>query len=295
MTTPIRYVFWGSPAFAAIVLRGLIRAGVPPVAVVTNPDRPAGRKKILTPPATKAEAVAAGIRVIQPERLDTQAEGTLRALHAEFFVVAAYARIIPKTFISLPPRGILGIHPSLLPRYRGATPIQSALLAGEPRTGVTLFRMDEKVDHGPVIAQSTVPSQNRTYLELHDALAKAGAALLIKTLPAWIADTLIPRPQSESEATYCKKFTGADGFVDPASETPEAIERKIRALNPEPGVWTHGTFFRSRFPSLADTARVKLLKAALHAGTLLVTEIHIEGKKPAKLAPPFLLVPEANP
>ncbi|MDP2598520.1 MAG: methionyl-tRNA formyltransferase, partial [Candidatus Liptonbacteria bacterium] len=154
-----KYVFFGTPEFAAIVLDKLISAGFPPSAVVCNPDRPVGRKKIITPPATKSQIMVRGsrfmdeIKILQPEKLDSGFEHQISNIKPEFGIVAAYAKIIPKNIIELFPKGVIGVHPSLLPKYRGASPIQSAILDGEKEAGVTLYLLDEKMDHGPILEQ----------------------------------------------------------------------------------------------------------------------------------------------
>ena len=149
----MRYVFFGTPEFAAIVLRQLLDANLLPVGVVCNPDRPVGRKKVITPPPVKSLVMKHetwNIPVLQPEKLDERFMLQVSSFMPELFVVAAYARIIPRSILDIPANGAIGVHPSLLPRLRGASPIQSAILNGEQNTGVTLYHMDTEVDHGPV-------------------------------------------------------------------------------------------------------------------------------------------------
>lgn len=273
----MRYVFFGSPKFAEIILKKLIDAGMPPVAVVCNPDRPFGRKKTLTPPPTKIIAAAHNIAVLQPETLDAAFIETLRECMPDVAVVAAYANILPKEVLAVPRLGVIGVHPSLLPKYRGATPIQSVILAGEAVTGTTLFIMDERVDHGAILATRNIQLTARdTYETLLEKLAVASGDMLIATLPRFIAKEIIPRPQNEDEATYTKKFTAEDGFVDLHKDAPEHIWRKIRALNPNPGVYTFEE-------NDGKKTRVKLLDAELRDGKLIPTLIQYEGKKPRRL------------
>ncbi|MBI3088684.1 MAG: methionyl-tRNA formyltransferase, partial [Candidatus Colwellbacteria bacterium] len=157
MIRDTRYIFFGTPRFAAIILEKLISAGIPPVALVCNPDRPTGRKKIITPPPTKQvvrEKVASSkgkIEIFQPENLK-DAYYLLHATNYDVFIVAAYSKILPREILAIPRLGTIGVHPSLLPKYRGPSPIQSAILAGETETGITLFLMDEQVDNGPIIS-----------------------------------------------------------------------------------------------------------------------------------------------
>ncbi len=273
----MKYVFFGTPRFAEIILERLLRADMPPVALVCNPDRPTGRKKVITPPPTKRLVLSRGaensrIKIFQPEKLDEYFIGELAALGVDFFLVAAYAKIIPRAVLDVPRLGVIGVHPSLLPKYRGASPIQSAILNGERETGVTLYLMDTKMDHGPILAHDAIPvdSLKTNYCELEEKLANLGAALLIKTLPAFVGGKLMPEAQNEREATYTKKFATEDGFVDGTKESPEEIVRKINALTPEPGVWT-----------VRNGKRVKLLKAEVRGNALRPLLVQEEGRKPA--------------
>ncbi|MCL4392344.1 methionyl-tRNA formyltransferase [Patescibacteria group bacterium] len=272
----MNYVFFGTPRFAEIILGHLIEASMPPVLVVTNPDRPAGRKQILTPPPTKLLAQRNNIPVLQPEVL-LNSKFEIRNSNPDFAVLASYGKIIPQEVIDLFPRGIIVVHPSLLPKYRGATPIQSTLLSGDERTGTSLILMDEKVDHGPTLAERALefPISNFQFSKLHDALAELSAILLVETLPGFERGEVTPVPQDESEATYTKKFSSEDAFVDhgdlekaeqEGGETAVLIDRKIRALNPEPGVWT-----------IEDGKRMKLLEGEIRDGTLKLKKIQREG------------------
>lgn len=276
----MKYVYFGSPRFAEIVLEQLIDAGMPPATLVCNPDRPFGRKRIITPPATKilVSKRAKDTVILQPEK-PADALETLRTLGADFFVVAAYARIIPENVLSIPRLGTLGVHPSLLPKYRGASPIQSAILNGEKETGITIYLMDAKMDHGPMIGTATCTVEDDdNYVSLEGKLARLGGALLAKTIPAFIEGTTTARTQNESEASYTKKFTTEDGNIAEidlqaaeGGDTEEALAvfHKIKALNPEPGAWT-----------IRNGRRVKLLAAKIENGRLVVTEIQNEGDRP---------------
>ncbi len=275
----MNYVFFGTPRFAEIILGHLIEASMPPVLVVTNPDRPAGRKQILTPPPVKALADKHGIPVLQPESF-ANFRSQISNFKFDFAVLASYGKIIPQEVIDLFPRGIIVVHPSLLPKYRGATPIQSTLLSGDERTGTSLILMDEKVDHGPTLAERALefPISNFQFSKLHDALAELSASLLVGTLPGFERGEVTPVPQDESEATYTKKFSSEDAFVDhgdlekaeqEGGETAVLIDRKIRALNPEPGVWT-----------IEDGKRMKLLEGEIRDGTLKLKKIQREGGNP---------------
>jgi len=271
----MKYAFFGTPEFAAIILEKLIKAGMPPVLVVCNPDRPMGRKKIITPPPVKTRimnqelGIRDKIKIIQPEKLEIRNwELEIEKLGGiDFAIVAAYAKIIPKNIIDTLPAKFLGVHPSLLPKYRGATPIQSAILNGEKKTGVTLFLIDEKVDHGQILVNKESRIMNNESSEsLHDRLAELGADLLIETLPKFVNGEIKPQTQNEAEATYTKKFETEDAFVDLEKDDPDVVMRKINALNPEPGVYT-----------IRDGKRVKILAAELKDGKLKLTRIQEAG------------------
>jgi methionyl-tRNA formyltransferase len=278
----MKYIYFGTPRFAEIVLAGLIADGFAPAAVVCNPDRPIGRKKIITPPPTKLLAIKSSpdIDIMQPETLDESLIKRLRALEPDFFVVAAYAKIIPKAVLDIPRVGTLGTHPSLLPAYRGASPIQSVILAGETTTGSTIYRMDEKMDHGAIYAQEEITLNPLTidYMALEEWLAMLSARLLVKTIPTLLNGTAMPRMQDESRASFTKKFTTENGFIEASeldaaiagnSDKTELILRTIHALNPEPGAWT-----------LKDGKRIKLLAARMDGSALKLVTIQEEGQRP---------------
>ncbi|MFA6364776.1 MAG: methionyl-tRNA formyltransferase [Candidatus Paceibacterota bacterium] len=283
----MKYAFFGTPEFAAIILERLIGAGLPPAALICNPDRPVGRKKIITPPPAKQsildqqEDIREQIEIFQPEKV-SEIEEQLKAGNYDLFVVAAYGLIIPKRILDIPRLGTIGIHPSLLPHFRGATPIQSALLSNEKETGVSLFMVDEKVDHGSILSEEVLESYeltSLTYPALHDALARLGAEMLIKTLPNIERAIKEAKPQDESKATFTSKFKTEDGFVDEKnleealsgtnSEQAVIIDKKIRALGMEPGVYT-----------IRNKERTKLLEAEVHQGKLILKRIQVAGKTP---------------
>ena len=279
-----KFAFFGTPRFAEIVLEELITQGLIPSAVICNPDRPVGRKKIITPPPTKLLAQKHNIEILQPESLTNY---KLPVTDYDFFVIAAYGKIIPKEILNTPKFGTLGIHPSLLPKHRGASPIQTAILDGDEETGVTLFLVDEKVDHGKTIAQNTITIiNNDTYLSLEDKLAKLGAELLIKTLPDYINGKILPKEQDDGEATFTKKFETQDGFVsldvlEAALQGEKAfwIHKKICALNPEPGAWTLRQAQGKLSKKNSDKPqRMKLLESEFKGDRLVLKKIQIEGK-----------------
>ncbi len=291
----MNYAFFGTPDFAAIILKRLIASGDPPSVVVCNPDRPVGRKKIITSPPTKTIAQKSDILALQPEQLDRAFGARIASFNCDFFIVAAYAKIIPAEILQIPPLGTIGVHPSLLPKYRGASPIQSVILAGERETGVTLYLLDEKMDHGPILASAKLKRESGrpAYEELQKELAELGGNLLVATLPMFFKDLIKGRPQNEAEATYTKKFTTEDGFVSEADlknarsgndpKQAAVVDRKILALNPEPGVWT---LRQVPLDKTRDTQgkqiRVKLLEAVVRDERLVLKKIQEEGGR-AKL------------
>lgn len=234
----IKVLFWGTPEFAVRPLETLAE-NFNVVAVVSNPNEPIGRKRVLTSPPIKAAAEKHGISVLQPEKLDAGFKFQISSLNPDLFVVAAYGKIIPKEILDIPRFGSLNIHPSLLPRWRGASPIQYVILNGNAETGVTVMLMDEKMDHGPIITNAKYKIQNAklTTPELAEILSNVGAELIVETIPKWIKGETQPVLQDESKATYCKILKKEDGKID-WSKSAMDIERQIRAFTPWPGSFT---------------------------------------------------------
>ena len=226
----------GTPEFGAVILEKLCRSEYKPVLAVTAPDKPVGRKLILTPPPVKIMAQKYGIPVCQPEK-NSSLKPEIFDLKPDLIIVASFGRILPKQILELPKYGCLNLHPSLLPQYRGATPIQSAVLDGCEKTGATVILMDEKMDHGLIVAQKTlVMEKQETAAALFDKLAELSADLILETIPKWLGNEIKAREQDESRATFTKILIKEDGRIDwlrPAEE----IERKIRAFNPWPGTY----------------------------------------------------------
>ncbi len=232
-------IFIGTPAFAVPSLERLAGAGHDIAAVITQPDRPAGRRAAPRPPPAKQAAQKLGLDVLQPPTLrDPEVLKRLRALSPEIIIVVAYGQILRQELLDLPSRGVVNVHPSLLPRWRGASPIPASILAGDERTGVTIMLMDTGMDSGPVLAQEDVPiHDDDTSRSLSDTLAALGADLLVRTLPPWLAGETLPQPQDDSLATTCPLLRKEDGAIDwqlPATD----IWRRVRAYNPWPGAYT---------------------------------------------------------
>ena len=237
MTGRPRTVFFGSGAFAVPTLEAL--AGSPDVelvGVVSTPDRPAGRKAAVSATPVARRARELGLTLLQPERLrDPDAVAAIGALKPALGVLADYGKIVPPAILDLPGLGILNVHPSLLPRWRGAAPIPATISAGDGETGVTLIRMDAGLDTGPIVAvQRWLLDGTETGPDLEARAATTGAALLLRTLDPWISGAVAPRPQGDLGVTLTRPLRRADGFID-TSRSAVDLERQVRALQPWPG------------------------------------------------------------
>ncbi|MBA1146750.1 methionyl-tRNA formyltransferase [Ectothiorhodospiraceae bacterium WFHF3C12] len=228
-------VYAGTPDFAVPALRRLIDEGYDIVGVYTQPDRAAGRGRKPRPSPVKQLAEACGLPVFQPETFkDVSAQGELAGLEPDVMVVAAYGLLLPQPVLEMPRHGCINIHASLLPRWRGAAPIQRALLAGESETGVTLMQMEAGLDTGPMLEWRVCEiGEDDTAGDLHDRLAELGAQLLAESLPAILDGTIKPTPQNDADATYAPKLSKDEAVVDWA-EDAEVICRRVRAFNPWP-------------------------------------------------------------
>lgn len=238
MATP-RLIFMGTAPLAAVSLRALLDASCGQlVAVVTQPDRPKGRELKLTPSPVKEVALAAGLPVLQPEKArDPEFLEQIRTLEPDLVVVAAFGQLLPQSLLDIPPHGCINVHASLLPRWRGAAPIQWAILAGDAETGVTIMKIDAGLDTGDMLTTVTTPLlDDDTAQTLHDRLAQMGAELLIKTIPPYLAGEIRPRPQPADGVTYARKLTKEDGRLD-WRQSARDLWLRVRALNPWPGAF----------------------------------------------------------
>ena len=262
----MKYLFWGTPDFTSSILEKLIAANLKPFIVITNPDRPFGRNKVITASPVKVLAEKNNILTLTPETLDEAFYEKIKNLDFDFSVLAAYGKILPANIISIKP--IVVVHPSLLPKYRGATPIQTTLLNGDPETGTSLFYMDEKVDHGQIIIQKNLSIEEAdNYLSLSKKLANLSAEALIETLPN--LNSIEAKEQDHAAATFTKKISTDMAEVNLTTDSPETIYHKIKALNPEPGAFT-----------FLNNKRVKLLEAQKENGKVVITKTQTEGDKP---------------
>jgi len=233
-----RLIFMGTPSFAVPTLEALARE-YEVVAVVTQPDRPARRGRLLAPSAVKEAALRRGLPVFQPESLRGETVvAQLSDLRPRVMVVAAYGEILRAQVLAIPPAGVINVHPSLLPKHRGASPIEGALLAGEEETGVTIMLMDKGMDTGPILAQRSVAVELEDSAgSLGERLATVGAELLLETLAPWLEGRLEARPQDDAQATYTKPISKDDAVID-WSLPAEEIWHRVRAYNPRPGART---------------------------------------------------------
>lgn len=291
----LRIVYKGTPAFAVIPLEALANdRRYEVVGVVTQPDRPVRRSATPEAPPVKQAALRLGIPVLQPETLrDQHAIAALAELRPDVGVVAAYGEILRRNVLAIPPLGYLNIHPSLLPRWRGPTPVAGAILAGDAETGVTVMQLDAKMDSGPILAQHREPLAADARADtLTDTLFHIGARLLREALAEYAAGTLIPTPQDDNEVTYTRLLTRADGQIDWAQSAIQ-IERMTRAYDPWPGAFTTWRGQPVRILSarpLADWRGDELpgtllrgrdtIAVATGAGALELVHIQPSGKRP---------------
>jgi methionyl-tRNA formyltransferase len=235
--TKLRLAFMGTPDFAVPILRALIAAGHEIDAVYCQKPRPKGRGHRPLPSPVQAAAEGLGLPLRMPERLDADEAAAFAALALDAAVVAAYGLILPKPVLAAPRLGCLNVHASLLPRWRGAAPIERAIMEGDSKTGVTIMQMDEGLDTGPVLLAETVPiGPETTAAALYERLAALGARLIIAALEGRANGRLVPHPQPDVGATYAKKLRREEGRLD-WRLSASALERRIRALNPAPGTW----------------------------------------------------------
>jgi len=235
----VRLVFAGTPDFAATALKALIADGHTIVGVYSQPDRPAGRGRKLQPSPVKQVALDHEIPVFQPETLKTpEAQKQLADLNPDVMIVAAYGLILPKAVLDIPTHGCMNIHASLLPRWRGAAPIQRAIAAGDDETGITIMQMDEGLDTGAMLLKSlTAIDDSDTGGSLHDRLAELGGNAIIKALELLQKGELTGEPQNDELACYASKLSKTEGHIDWATDAT-VIERLVRAFNPWPGTYT---------------------------------------------------------
>ncbi|MEQ2007962.1 MAG: methionyl-tRNA formyltransferase [Limisphaerales bacterium] len=258
----LRIVFMGTPDIACPTLQALATTpGFQVVGVVVQPDKPKGRDLKLQPPPVKELALRLGLHVFQPERARNEAFiAQLRELRPDLIAVLAYGQILPQALLDIPPHGCLNVHTSLLPRWRGAAPIQWAILEGDAQTGVTIMRMDAGLDTGGIISTHSTPiAPDDNAQTLHDRLAVLGAELLVQTIPRYVSGELQPQPQPAAATTYARKLTKDDGRLD-WSQPAHVLHNRLRAFTPWPGTFTF-------LPASPKPLLLKVWRAELAAGS----------------------------
>ncbi|PJE50943.1 MAG: methionyl-tRNA formyltransferase [Candidatus Yanofskybacteria bacterium CG10_big_fil_rev_8_21_14_0_10_36_16] len=254
----IKLIFFGTNEFAVPVLEALVKEGYDIVGVITEPNKPVGRNQTLTPPPVKLKAQNEKLKVFQPKN-KLEIKNLISELPAstDVGVVVYYGKIIPQEMVDFPKRGLLNIHPSLLPKYRGASPIQTAILNGDVETGVTIMKIDDLMDHGEIITSVDYQVSSKDYhFKIYEDLTELGTKLLIKILPEYLSEGIKLIPQKHDKATYTKKFKLEDGEIKPDDKAKDAYN-KIRAFNPEPGAYW----------KLSNNKILKILEATLDLET----------------------------
>ncbi|MCI0619827.1 methionyl-tRNA formyltransferase [Candidatus Wolfebacteria bacterium] len=271
----IPFAFFGTPEFAVIVLDELERAGLLPAIIVTAPDRSKGRGLKLTPPPVKVWADIHGISTLQPKKLnDPGFLSKLKTYDLELFIVAAYGKIIPRTVTDVPKHGVLNVHPSLLPKYRGPSPVETQILSDDRNVGVTIMQIDEEMDHGPVVQNEKVKIKNEEWplraSTLAKILAHTGGKLLADTIPRWVAGEIAAVQQDHNEATYCKLIKKEDAHID-LNDNPYQNFLTIQAYD----AWPKAYFFAEKN---GKKVRVKITDANYRDGKLTIKKVIPEGK-----------------
>jgi methionyl-tRNA formyltransferase len=292
-----KIIFVGTPEFAVTILQKLLKKGYEPVLVVTTPDKPMGRKSIMTAPPVKDLAKRHGISVEQPFRI-AEIKEKIKTIAPDLMIVAAYGYVIPKEVFEIPKHGTINVHPSLLPKFRGPSPIQTTIMDGELNCGVTIIEIDEEIDHGPIIAKKAMEMPKAVYYkDLEAKLAELGANLLIETIPNWIDKKIEAEPQDDLVASFTKIITKEDGKINWAELKSSEVERKIRALQPWPSTYTYWENDKERIlvkiiqaetteieevntPGKVYSSKKDKIVIRCKSGSLIVKRLQLEGRNP---------------
>lgn len=270
----VSWVFFGTDSFATTILDELKQAGFYPTLIVTAPDRPQGRKLVITPPPAKIWAQENNIEILQPETFDTDVISQLSQVKCQLFLVASYGNIIPQEVLEIPPHKTLNVHPSLLPKLRGASPVQTALLQ-EDKTGVSIMRIDDKMDHGPIVAQKETHQWDLSSLpeadSLEKELASAGGKLLAESIGPWVAGKLPEVPQDHTQASFTKKIKKTDAEI----QLSDPAEKNIRKIKAYAG-WPRAFFFTT---IKGQQKRIVITKATYSENALYIQRVIPEGEK----------------
>ena len=261
-----KLVFMGTPAFSVPILEGLLEEGYEVVAVVTQPDRPVGRKKIITPTPVKEAAVKHGLLVLQPEKISGSEEmEKIIALQPDVIITAAFGQFLPEKLLQAPVHGAINVHASLLPKYRGGAPVHYSIINGEKETGVTIMEMIKKMDAGGIYAQESLPITKQDDVgTMFEKLSALGKQLLLKTLPDILNGNLSPRPQDESKVTFSPNITREQEAID-WNKTAEEIDNQVRGMRPWPIAFT--TYEQTRWKLLNVEALAE--KTTAEPGTII--------------------------
>jgi methionyl-tRNA formyltransferase len=269
-----KIAFFGTSIFSVFCLNELKVLGLLPNLIITSPDRPKGRGLIMEANPVKTWAIENNIEFLTPAKLDSEFTLKLSTFNFQLFLVASYGKIVPKAILDMPEYGVLNIHPSLLPKYRGPSPLQEQILNDEKNVGVTVMKMDTEIDHGPIITQSKIeiPNWPVNLIQLKEITAKEGVKMLLNNLDAWVEGKIKPIEQNHSEATFTKKVEKNDGLLDLEMSKPFENYLKTKAYYPWPG-----TFFF--IVKGEQKIRVIIKESKYSDGKFIITRVLPEGKK----------------
>ncbi len=294
-----KIIFIGTSDFAVTVLQKLFKKSYEPSLVITTPDKPVGRKNIITAPPIKNLAKRHGIPVEQPFRI-IEIKDKIKKLNPDLMIVTAYGYNIPKEVFEIPNHGTINIHPSLLPKFRGPSPIQTTIIEGELNCGITIIKIDEEIDHGPIIAKKAIEMPPRIYYkDLEAKLAELGSDLLVETIPKWIKEEIKAEPQDDLAASFTKILKKEDGRIDWANLTASEVERRIRALQPWPSTYSYWekekgkerimvkiiegeptSIEETRTPGMVFSGKRDKILVRCKSGSLVIKKLQLEGRDP---------------